>query len=500
MNGRTASKRKDTQRLLRLHAALVVVALAGCSAGPDFRRPAPPAAASYATEGLPAETAEAKGAGGAPQRFLSGQEIPSQWWVLFRSEPLARLIRQALADSPTLAAAQARIREAEENRRAQGGALWPRIDANASVRRQKASGASFGQPTIDAAPFTLHSASVSVSYAFDLSGGARRELEALQAQVEYQRYQLEGALLSLAANLVDTAVQEAGLRAQIRATREIVTAEERQLSLLEQRFQLGGGSHPEVLAQQAQLAQTLATLPPLEKQLARTRHRLAVLAGKFPAEAGALPVFELEGLNLPRDLPVSLPSSLVRRRPDIRAAEELLHAASARIGVATANLYPQITLTGNLGSEAPGIQDLFGSGTAVWSLGAGLLQPVFRGGELTAKRRAAFAAYDGAEAQYRATVLQAFQDVADVLRALELDAQTLKAQADAEAAAKASLDLARDRFELGAASYLTLLNAERQHQQARIVLAQAQAARFSDTAALFQSLGGGWWNPGEVRP
>ncbi|OGP19029.1 MAG: RND transporter [Deltaproteobacteria bacterium GWA2_65_63] len=484
---------QDTQRLSPLRVALVVVAIAGCAAGPDFRRPAPPAAASYTTESLPVETAEAKGAGGAPQRFIPGQEIPSRWWALFRSEALDRLIRQALADSPTLAAAHARLREAEENRRAQAGALWPRVDGNASVGRQKASGASFGQQAIDTTPFTLHSASVSVSYAFDLFGGTRRELESLQALVEYRRFQLEGAWLTLTANLVTTAVEEAALRAQIRATREIVTAEERQLSLVEQRFLLGGGSHPEVLAQHAQLAQTLATLPPLEKQLAQTRHRLAVLAGRFPGEAGALPVFDLEGLNLPRELPLSLPSSLVRQRPDIRAAEELLHAASARIGVATANLYPQITLTGSLGSEASGIQDLFGSGTSVWGLGAGVLQPIFKGGELSAKRRAAFAVYEQAEAQYRMTVLQAFQDVADVLRALELDAQTLKAQADAEAAAKASLDLARERFELGAASYLTLLNAERRHQQARIVLVQAQAARFSDTAALFQALGGGWW-------
>jgi NodT family efflux transporter outer membrane factor (OMF) lipoprotein len=485
---------KGTQRLLWLNVALVAAALGGCAVGPDFRRPAPPAVSSYTAEALPVETAAAPGAGGAPQRFLSGQEIPPQWWALFRSESLDRLIRQALADSPTLAAAHAKLREAEENRRAQAGALLPRVDGNASVRRQKTSGASFGQPEIESIPFTLHSASVSVSYAFDLFGGTRRELEALHAQVEYQRFQLEGAWLTLTANLVTTAVQEAALRAQIRATGEIVAAEVRQLALVEQRFRLGGGSRPDLLAQQAQLAQTLATVPPLEKQLAQTRHRLALLAGTFPGEAGMLPVFDLDGMNLPRELPVSLPSSLARQRPDIRAAEELLHAASARIGVATANLYPQITLTGTLGSEASRVQDLFGRGTSVWGLGAGVLQPIFRGGELTAKRRAAIAAYDQAEAQYRGTVLQAFQNVADVLRALELDAQTLKTQADAEAAAKASLDLARERFELGAASYLTLLNAERQHQQARIGLVQAQATRFADTAALFQALGGGWWS------
>lgn len=443
---------------------------------------------------MPVSTAAAPGSGGAPQRFLSGQEIPPQWWALFRSEALDRLIRQALADSPTLAAAQAVLREAEENRQAQTGALLPRVDGNASARRQKTSGASLGQPAIEPIPFTLHSASVSISYAFDLFGGTRRELEALHAQVEYQRFQLEGAWLTLTANLVTTAVQEAALRAQIRATREIVAAEERQLGLVEQQFQFGAVPRSDVLALQAQLAQTLATLPPLEKELSRTRHRMALLAGRFPGASGMLPVFDLDGLTLPRELPVSLPSSLVRQRPDIRAAEALLHAASARIGVATANLYPQITLTGSLGSETSKVQDLFGRGTSVWGLGAGVLQPIFRGGELTAKRRAAVAAYSQAEAQYRGIVLQAFQNVADVLRALELDAQTLKAQADAEAAANASLDLARERFQLGAASYLVLLNAERQHQQARIGLVQAQAARFSDTAALFQALGGGWWN------
>lgn len=443
---------------------------------------------------MPVSTAAAPGSGGAPQRFLSGQEIPPQWWALFRSEALDRLIRQALADSPTLAAAQAILREAEENRQAQTGALLPRVDGNASARRQKTSGASLGQPGIEPIPFTLHSASVSVSYAFDLFGGTRRELEALHAQVEYQRFQLEGAWLTLTSNLVTTAVQEAALRAQIRATREIVAAEERQLGLVEQQFLFGAVPRSDVLALQAQLAQTLATLPPLEKELSRTRHRMALLAGRFPGASGMLPVFDLDGLTLPRELPVSLPSSLVRQRPDIRAAEALLHAASARIGVATANLYPQITLTGSLGSETSKVQDLFGRGTSVWGLGAGVLQPIFRGGELTAKRRAAVAAYSQAEAQYRGIVLQAFQNVADVLRALELDAQTLKAQADAEAAANASLDLARERFQLGAASYLVLLNAERQHQQARIGLVQAQAARFSDTAALFQALGGGWWS------
>jgi len=250
----------------------------------------------------------------------------------------------------------------------------------------------------------------------------------------------------------------------------------------------------DVLAQRAQLAQTQATLPALEKALAQTRHELAVLAGKLPSDAASLPEFNFEGLQLPQELPVSLPSSLVRQRPDIRASEALLHAASAQIGVATAAMYPQITLSGSIGWESSTTGDLFSSNAAIWSLTGGLLQPLFHGGELSAKRRAAVAAYDQADAQYRATVLLAFQNVADVLRALDADAQTLKAQSTAEAAAAETFDLTQKQFQLGAVNYLSLLNAERQHQEARINLVAAQAARFADTAALFQALGGGWWN------
>ncbi|MGE5663502.1 MAG: efflux transporter outer membrane subunit, partial [Deltaproteobacteria bacterium] len=320
---------------MRLSAAVVAALLAGCAAGPDFRRPAAPAAGSYTAGALPGETAAAPVAGGGPQRFAPGEKLPSEWWTLFRSEPLDRLIRRALADSPSLAAARATLRAAEENRRAQFGGLFPSIDGSAGVGRQKISPASFGLPGNASPTFTLYNASVGVSYALDLFGGTRRELEALGAELDFQRFQLEGAWLALTANLVTTAVQEGALRARIRATREILAAEEEQLALVERQFELGGVSRPEVLAQQAQLAQTRATLPALEKQLAHARHRVAVLAGRFPGEAGALPEFDLDGLELPLDLPVSLPSSLARQRPDIRAAEELLHAASARIGVAT---------------------------------------------------------------------------------------------------------------------------------------------------------------------
>jgi NodT family efflux transporter outer membrane factor (OMF) lipoprotein len=389
--------------------------------------------------------------------------------------------------------AQARILEAQENRRAQFGTLFPSADANVSASRQKTSGAQFGQPDTTSGAFTLINASVNVSYTFDLFGATRRQLETLDSQIEFQQFQMEGAHLTLASTIVVTAVKEASLRSQIRATREIVDLQEKQLAVVDRRLELGGVSLPDVLSQRTQLAQTRTTLPPLERDLEQTRHQLAVLVGKLPGEA-VLPEFELDGLKLPEELPVSLPSSLVRQRPDIRAAEALLHAASARVGVATARLYPQITLTGGFGSMAATAGGLFDGASTIWNFGAGLLQPLFHGGTLSAQQRAAVAVYDQAAAQYRETVLESFQTVADVLRALETDARTLEAQAETEAIAGESLDLTRKQFQLGAVNYLTLLNAQRQYQEARIGIVRAQAARFADTASLFQALGGGWWN------
>jgi NodT family efflux transporter outer membrane factor (OMF) lipoprotein len=482
---------------MRLPAALVaalVAALAGCAVGPDYVRPAPPEVASYTPEALPAETTSAPVTGGRAQRFVPAGEIPSRWWELFRSEGLDRWIREALAHSPTLDAAEATLRRAQEVRSARYGDLFPSVDANLSASRQKPSGASLGESNLQINPFTLYDASVNVSYALDLFGRTRRELEALQAQVDYQGFQLEGARLTLASNIVTAALQEASLRGQLRATREILATQEEQYALIEKQFELGGIARTDVLAQRASLAQSRATLPPLEKRLALNRHLLAVLAGRFPGDTADLPEFQLEDFQLPEELPVSLPSSLVRQRPDIRSAEELLHAASARVGVATADLYPQVTLSARYGTEALQAGDLFRPGTVVWGIGAGLLQPVFHGGTLEANRRAEVAGFDQAAAQYRETVLQAFRDVADVLRALEFDARTVKAQGEAETAAGDTLEIAKKQVRFGATSYLSLLNAQRQYHLARILLVQVQAVRFADTAALFQALGGGWWN------
>ncbi len=486
---------KHPPRLSTSLAAALALALTACAAGPDFKPPDAPTVAAdhpYTPAPLPAQTASAPGPGGAAQRFAAGSDIPAQWWQLYRSEPLDRLIRSALAQSPTLASAQAALRQAQASYEADAGSRrLPGVTGQLGATRERESQASSGIPGGNV--FSLYSASVNVSYTIDAFGATRRELEGLQAAVDYQRYQVEAAYLSLTANVVTTAIQEASLRAQLQATRDVLDAQAQSLAVVEKQAGLGAVARSVVIAQRAQLAQTRATLPSLEKALAQTRHQLAVYAGRLPGDGG-LPEFGLDSLQLPQELPVSLPSSLVRQRPDIRASEALLHEASAQIGVATANLYPQITLSGSAGTQSLKLDKLFSSGSAAWSLGAGLLQPLFNGGALQAKRRVAVAAFDELQAQYRQTVLNAFLNVANTLRALDSDAEALRAQAESEALARESMDLVQRQYQLGAVSYLALLDAQRAYQQARVGLVQAQAARYADTAALFQALGGGWWN------
>lgn len=480
------------------------LALAGCAVGPDFQTPSlPPAASddsgsySYTATPLPAHTAavagavaEVAGGVGVAQNFAVAQDIPAQWWAVFHSEALDQLIRSALAHSPNLAAAQATLRQSRENFNASAGSLlYPNVGAQLGVTRERASDAALGLP--GSSLFTLYNTSVNVSYTLDVFGASRRTLEGLQAGIDYQHFQVEAAYLTLTSNLVTAAIREASLRAQLQATQDVLAAQKKQLQVIERQFELGAIARTAVLTQRNQVAQTVASVPGLEKSLAQTRHQLSALSGRLPSEAG-LPEFQLATLTLPQELPISLPSALVRQRPDIRASEALLHAASAQIGVATANQYPQINLTGSYGFASTAASSLFDAG--LWSLGAGLLQPIFDGGALSAKRRAAVAAYDQADAQYRATVLGAFQNVADSLRALEADAATLKAQAEAESLARESLTLVTRQYQLGGISYLVLLDAQRTYQQARVALVQAQAARYADTAALFQALGGGWWN------
>jgi NodT family efflux transporter outer membrane factor (OMF) lipoprotein len=474
------------------------VLVSGCAVGPDFEPPPPPEIPRYTDSKLPAATVSSETQGGAAQYFSFGRDLPGEWWTLFHSRHLNRLIERAIAENGNLQAAQLTLRQAQENAAAQAGTLLPTVDLNGSGTRQQASLAQFGQsgPPI---LFNLFNATVNVSYTLDVWGSKRRALEASEAQADYQRFQVEATFLTLTANVVTTAIQEASLRGQIKATLDIIKGQTEQLEVLRGQFNLGGVSRSDVLAQEADLAATQATLPPLEKQLEQQRSLLATLTGRFPIEADR-EAFTIATLTLPRNLPVSLPSRLVRQRPDLRAAEEQLHQASANVGVATANLLPQFNITGDYGSTALKFTNLFSPGTAVWSIGGGLAQPLFHGGTLIHQKQAAIAAFEAAKAQYRDTVLNAVRNVSDSLRAIQSDAVTLRAQERAARTANDSLALAREQFKAGAITYLTLLNAQRTQQQALIGLAQAQAARYADTAALFQALGGSWWNRQDVAP
>jgi NodT family efflux transporter outer membrane factor (OMF) lipoprotein len=476
---------------------LVAAALAGCAVGPDFVRPAAPKTDGYLTEPLPSDTGGGEGVASTVQHLRPGEDLPAEWWVAFHSDPLDALIRDALKNSPTVAAAQAALRQARETATAtRDSLLYPGAELDLGVTRERLSSAALGIPASVAGSsqtLTIYNAAINASYTPDIFGGARRQVEGARAQADYQRQELESAYLSLTSSLVTTAVMEASLRGQLMATQEILAAEEEELRIARAQFQAGAIGRNAVLTSQTQLAQTRAGVAPLEKALAQTRHQLAILSGRLP-NATDLPQFTLDSFTLPDDLPVSLPSALVHQRPDILAAEAQLHAACAAVGVATANMYPQLPLTASIGSEPLTLGQLFDSSSLVWSAGASLVQPLFLGSELAARRRAAAAAYDQATAQYRQTVLSAFQNVADALQALQSDAAALESQSQADAAALASLNLTSEQFRIGAASHLDLFIAQSQYNQTHLALISAQAARFADTAALLQAMGGGWWN------
>ncbi|WP_265533321.1 efflux transporter outer membrane subunit [Pseudomonas saponiphila] len=510
-NGRAG--RKPTRHPALLAFALPPLSLicsawlAGCAVGPDFTRPELAADAGYSATPLPASTASAQIANaGTAQRWVAGMDIPGQWWTLFRSPELNTLVEEALRANPDIDAAQAALRQANELLYAEQASLFPSLGASLSKTREKASAASaLGTSGAAAAGgssgqiFTLNSASLTVSYAPDVFGGNRRQIEASGAQVDYQRYQLEAAYLTLSANLVNSAISLASVRDQIAATESVIGLQSDQLELLRAQRRLGAIGDSDLLTQEATLAQTRATLPPLQKQLAQTRNQLQAYLGRLPSQDRG-EQFQLASLHLPEELPLSLPSALVEQRPDVRAAEAQLHQASASIGVAIANQLPQFSITGSLGSTALAGTRLFSSGTGVWSLAGSIAQPIFDAGALEHRKRAAVAAYDEAAARYRSTVIAAFEDVANALRALEADAEALKQQVAAESAARQSLDLAQAQYRLGAVGYLNLLTAQQTYQNAIVGRVRAQAARYSDTTALFQALGGGWWQRHDIDP
>ena len=483
-------------------ATLMVMLLAGaCAVGPDFARPTAPKVAGYTPEPLAQQTVSSDVAGGEAQRFVQALDIPGQWWTLFRSAALNSLIEEALKNNPTLPAAEAALRQAWENVYAAEGAFFPTAVVGYSPSRNKtATGITFTGASSGSPYFTLHTAQVVVTYAPDVFGGTRREVESLAATAEFQRFQLEAAYLTLTSNVVAAAVQEASLRGQIAASEEIIKIQTGSLDILRKQFELGQVAGADVAAVEATLAQAQATLPPLQKQLAVQRDLLTALIGRLPSQEPA-EKFDLASLQLPQELPVSLPSKLVEQRPDIQSAAAQVHSASAEIGVAVAARLPQFTLTGNAGTTANQINQLFVTpGTAFWTVAGNVAQTVFDAGTLLHKQRAAVAAFDQAAAMYRSTVIAAFQNVADTLHALQSDAETLKAAYAAERAAFKSLEIARRQLQLGAIGYLGLLTAENTYDTALLALVQAQAARYADTAALFQALGGGWWNRQDVAP
>jgi NodT family efflux transporter outer membrane factor (OMF) lipoprotein len=485
--------RLSARHLPRVLIAMLALALvSGCAVGPDFQRPAAPTVDGYTRQPL-TTTNSAEIPGGEEQRFVNGQDISHQWWTLYQSPQLNALIDRAIKNNPNLVAAQAALRQAVELVYAQQGSFFPTIQTNFSPSRQGASAALSPPLSTNQLLYNLFTAQVTVGFVPDVFGLNRRQVESLKGQADAKRFELDAAYLTLTSNVATGAIQEASLRAQIAAADEIIAIATKSLALVRRQFELGAVAGLEVAAQESALAQVKQVLPPLQKQLEQNRNLLTALAGSFVGD-DTLEQFELAALHLPEELPVSLPSKLVEQRPDVRAAEAQMHSASADIGVAIANRLPQFTINAGYGGTATKFSQMFANGNPFWSLVGNVAQTLFAGGTLMHRQRAAEAAFEQAAAQYRSTVITAFQNVADTLYALQADAESLQAAVLAERATKRTLDLTLKQQELGYTNYLALLSARQVYQQALITRVQAQANRFADTAALFQALGGGWWN------
>lgn len=487
-----------TARARGLLAASAVLAFAGCAVGPDFHPPAKPTQTGYLPAGADVATTDAApGALGAAQRLTPGADIAGDWWALFRSPALDALVRRALAHNPQLPAAQAALRAAHENTAAQIGSYYPQVGAGLTVSRNLTPLASLSPVGATNNPYySLTTASVSVSFLPDVFGLNQRTVEGLAATADTQRWQVEATYLTLTSNVVAAAFTEASLAAQIEETEEIVGIGQKLTSILRQEFALGQIAQADVRTQEAALALAQQSLGPLQKQRAQARDQLAALVGATPDQS--LPSFALTDFTLPTELPLSLPADLVAQRPDLQAALANLHAASAQIGVAIAQRLPQFPLSAQGGREPNNIADLFEPHTAFWSLIGSATLPIFQGGTLLHRQRAAQAGFDQAAAQYDQAVLAALQNVADTLAALHIDATTLGSAQAAQSAAEDSLRIARGQLALGSVSTLVLLNAQDAALTARLATVQAQAARLSDTAALFQALGGGWWHRHDI--
>lgn len=491
----------------------LLAGLCGCAAGPDFKRPDAPAATAYAAPAATQQTEAAQALHGEAQKFVPGRDIPFEWWTLFQSPQIDALIKRAFKTNPDIGAAQAALRQAQEYTAAQQGFFYPTVGVSYSPSRNKLAGnmggnspGQQGNGTViqtysnPAGPkyngpayYNFHIAQLTVGYVPDVFGANRRQVESAQAQVEMQRLQLEAAYITLASHVVAAAIQEASLRAQIEAQLKIVSLNRQALEIAGNQLKLGYVSEMEVTQQEMTAALAQQALVPLQQQLEQTRDLLRVLAGNTP-DQDIEETFTLESLHLPQELPLSLPSTLVEQRPDVRIAEAQLHYASAQYGVAVANTLPQFAISGAIGGMASTPAWMFRNGGGFFDLTANVAQTIFDGGTLRAKSRAAEQGLNQAGAQYRSVVMAALQDVADTLYVIQSDARALKAAAAAAQAASRMGDLTRRQYEAGHVDFQTLLVVQQNEQLATINLVQAQTNRLGDTAALFQALGGGWWN------
>jgi NodT family efflux transporter outer membrane factor (OMF) lipoprotein len=467
--------------------------LASCAAGPDFARPAAPAVQRYTREPLPMELGTAQG---LTQRLVPEARLAADWWRLFKSPALDAAVARALANNPTVQAAEANLRVAQDNLRAGNGVFYPRLDAGLAAERAR-SGPTQQGPAAPGSIFNLVTLSGSIGFPLDLFGAERRTVEGLGALVDVQGEARQAAYLTLTANVVNACIARAGYQAQIRSTEALIALETEQLGGIEAQVRAGTAPYANLLSQRSLIAVNRALLAPLRQRAAQAEHLIAQLQGDLPAQSTP-PSIALDSLALPTDIPLGVPSELVRRRPDVLAAEAQLHAASANVGVATAAEYPSFTLDASYGAAGSSLSRLFGAGGRFWSIGPSLSAPLFHGGTLRAQRQAAVDAFGAARANYRQTVLAAFAQVADVLQALEHDAQALQAEAESEQDARESLALLQASYRAGVAAYVDVLTADAQYHSASIGTLQAATQRHQDTVALFVALGGGWWNPARM--
>ncbi len=473
----------------KFRLVVILAMFAGCAVGPNFVRPPPPDADRY-TRQLQSEATVA--ADGQSQYFTSSNKLIADWWKLFKSDQLNTIVNKAITNNPTLQASEASLRQSQDSMRAGYGVFFPQIQAGAGTSRQRTASTGQGSQT-PGRIFNLITFSGTVSYALDVFGGARRSVESLRALADYQRYENVAAYLMLTSNVVNTSIARAAYSEESRTTSQLIMLEKQQLKLTQAQVSTGRVSYSAVLSVQGLIASAQASLAPLEQNVSQSEHLLASLEGEFPSKAN-LPDIDLNGLSLPIDLPVSLPSDLVNQRPDILAAEAQMHVASAKIGVATALMFPSFSLNGTFGTSGSSFGNLTAASGKFWSIGPTATIPLFQGTTLWFGRRAAIDAYQQSRANYRQTVLGAFAQVADSLKALEHDAEALQAQAEAKRDASEALKLLQDNYRAGLVDYLAVLTADVQFHETSIAYLQAVTQRYQDTVALFVALGGGWWN------